>query len=122
FLLEARELAEQATSELLALERAPDNREHLDSAFRAFHTLKGGAGIVDFVAMSRAVHAAEDALSAVRAGDRSISVDLIGDCLFCIDQTIQWLDEIEATGDLPTAPDRAADAIVTRFGYEADPQ
>jgi two-component system, chemotaxis family, sensor kinase CheA len=121
FLLEARELAEQATSELLALERTPADKERLDSAFRAFHTLKGGAGIVDFTAMSRAVHAAEDALSAVRSGDRVIGVDLIGDCLSCIDLVVQWLDEIQATGDLPAAPDKAADAIVARFGYEADP-
>ena len=121
FLLEARDLAEQATNELLALERTPADKERLDGAFRAFHTLKGGAGIVDFTAMSRAVHAAEDALSSVRAGDRPMSVDLIGDCLSCIDQVVQWLDEIQATGDLPAAPDRAADAIVARFGYEADP-
>jgi two-component system chemotaxis sensor kinase CheA len=121
FLLEARDLAEQATNELLALERTPADKERLDSAFRAFHTLKGGAGIVDFTAMSRAVHAAEDALSSVRAGDRLMSVDLIGDCLSCIDQVVQWLDEIQATGDLPAAPDGAADAIVARFGYEADP-
>src|SRR4029079_5151173 len=73
FLVEARELVEQATGELLALEKTPGNRERLDSAFRAFHTLKGGAGIVDFTAMSRAVHAAESALSSVRAGETQIS-------------------------------------------------
>jgi two-component system chemotaxis sensor kinase CheA len=121
FLLEAHELVEQATGELLALEKAPGDRERLDSAFRAFHTLKGGAGIVDFTAMSRAVHAAEGALSAVRSGDRSISPDLIGDCLAAVDQVVQWLDEIQATGNLPVAADKAADAIVARFGYEADP-
>ena len=121
FLVEARELAEQATSELLALEKAPTNKERLDSAFRAFHTLKGGAGIVDFAAMSRTVHAAEDALSTVRAGERPLSEDLIGDCLSCVDQVVQWLDEIQSTGDLPVSPDKAADAILARFKYEQDP-
>ncbi len=121
FLLEARELTEQATAELLALERSPDSKEHLDAAFRAFHTLKGGAGIVDFTTMSRAVHAAEGALSSVRAGELHVSADLIGDCLSCIDLVIQWLDEIQATGDLPVAPDAAADAIVARFAVAADP-
>jgi two-component system chemotaxis sensor kinase CheA len=121
FLLEARELTEQATAELLALERSPDSKEHLDAAFRAFHTLKGGAGIVDFAAMSRAVHAAEGALSSVRAGELHISTDLIGDCLSCIDLVIQWLDEIQVTGDLPAAPDAAANAMVVRFEAAADP-
>jgi len=121
FLLEARELAEQATGELLALEKTPGDAARLDSAFRAFHTLKGGAGIVDFTAMSRAVHAAEGALSAVRSGDLSVSPELITDCLAAIDQVAQWLDEIQATGDLPAAPDKAADAVIARFGYQADP-
>ena len=115
FLVEARDLTDQATQELLALEQSPNSKERLDSVFRAMHTLKGGAGIVDFMAMSRAVHAAEDALSSVRAGERDISTELIGDCLSCVDQVVQWLDVIGETGDLPPAPDAAADAIVARF-------
>ena len=80
---------------------APSTARALDGAFRAFHTLKGGAGIVDFAAMSRAMHAAEDVLSAVRAGDRPVTPALIGDCLACLDQVVQWLDAIEDNGDLP---------------------
>jgi two-component system chemotaxis sensor kinase CheA len=44
FLQEARELVEQASGDLLALERRHDDRGRIDSAFRAFHTLKGAAG------------------------------------------------------------------------------
>ena len=54
FLIEGRELVAQGNDDLLALEEQPDDRERLDGAFRGFHTLKGAAGIVDFVAMSRA--------------------------------------------------------------------
>lgn len=118
FVLEARELVEQATGDLLALERAPDDKARLDSAFRAFHTLKGGAGIVDFRAMARAVHAAEDALSAVRSGERAISAGLIGDCLTCLDQVVQWLDQIQASGDLPAGSDAAAETVAARFSRE----
>ena len=100
---------------MLALETSPDERSSLDGAFRAFHTLKGGAGIVDFVAMSRAVHAAEEALSSVRQGNATISPAMIGDCLNVVDQVVQWLDEIEALADLPPSPDAAADAAVARF-------
>src|SRR6185436_8521631 len=86
FLVESRELVEQATDDLLMLEKAPGNKERLDSAFRAFHTLKGGAGIVDFAAMEKAVHAAEDVLAAARSGSRAITTRLVGDCLTCLDQ------------------------------------
>ena len=53
----------------------------LDSAFRGFHTLKGLAGIVEFAAMSRVVHAAEDSLAAIRAGDRPVTGELITEYL-----------------------------------------
>ena len=115
FLVESRELVEQATRALLALESAPNAKDRLDGAFRAFHTLKGCAGIVDFSAMSRAMHVAEEALSRVRNGDASISSGIVGDCLNVVDQVVQWLDEIEASGDLPPTPDAAADAAVARF-------
>ena len=115
FLLESRELVEQATRELLALEQAPEEKDQLDAAFRAFHTLKGGAAIVDFVAMARALHVAEEALAVGRRGDDSINSRLVGDCLNMIDQVGRWLDEIQATGALPNSSDAAASAAIARF-------
>lgn len=115
FIVEGRELLEQATSDLLELEQNSANRERLDSAFRAFHTLKGAAGIVDFDAMGRALHAAEDALSAVRAGKQAVTADLITRCLTSLDQVSAWLKAIEASGDLPMGAEAAADRIVALF-------
>ena len=115
FLLESRELADEATRDLLAIEQAPDARDRLDAAFRAFHTLKGGAGIVDFAAMASALHVAEEALSAGRKGEEPLPSHLVGDCLNMIDQVVRWLDEIQATGGLPASPDDAANAAIARF-------
>jgi two-component system, chemotaxis family, sensor kinase CheA len=115
FLVEARELVEQAAADLLALEREPEDRASLDGSFRAFHTLKGGAGIVDFAAMGRAMHAAEDVLSVVRQGERQVTAGLIGDCLACLEQVVQWLDSIEESGELPSGADSAADRLAARF-------
>jgi len=116
FLIESRELVEQATDDLLTLEGKPNDAERLDSAFRAFHTLKGAAGIVDFDAMGRALHAAEDVLASVRAGAEPVTPQLIGDCLTCLDQVAQWLDAMQRTdGDLPSGAEAAADALVRRF-------
>jgi len=125
FLLESRELAEQATAALLSLERAPHDAEQLGTVFRAMHTLKGGAGIVDFFAMERAVHAAEDLLTAARAGRRTMDATAVGDCLACVDQVLQWLDTLEETGELPGGAEQDADGIVARFerdtGEDASP-
>jgi two-component system chemotaxis sensor kinase CheA len=62
FLIEGRELVTQGNDDLLALEERPDDKERLDGAFRALHTLKGAAGIVDFVAMGRLARRGETVL------------------------------------------------------------
>ena len=114
FLIESRELVEQAIDDLLALEKKPDDAERFDNAFRAFHTLKGGAGIVEFGAMEEALHCAEGALATGRAESRAVSPHDIGNCLVCLDQVVEWLDAIESTGALPLDAD--ASRVVARFG------
>ncbi|MDY6948322.1 MAG: chemotaxis protein CheA [Pseudomonadota bacterium] len=120
FILESRELVEQASVALSALEQAPQDAERIDATFRAVHTLKGGAAIVDFFPMERAVHAAEDALSAVRSGQRALTAALVGDCFACLDQVSRWLDSMEQSGELPVGADAQADEFVARMAATAD--
>jgi two-component system chemotaxis sensor kinase CheA len=115
FLIESRELVEQASADLLALEQVPDEAQRLDSAFRAFHTLKGAAGIIEFHAMGRLLHGAEDLLSAVRAGHRPLTIDLVSLCLTSLDQVVRWLDAIEEAGEPPPDAEIAADRLAARF-------
>jgi two-component system chemotaxis sensor kinase CheA len=115
FLIECRELVEQGTDDLLTLEGAPDDQGGVDGAFRAFHTLKGAAGIVDFDAMGRALHAAEDVLSTVRTGSQPATPEIISVCLACLDQVVQWLDAMEAGGEIPVGADVEADVVISRF-------
>ncbi len=121
FLIEGRELVAQGNDDLLALEEHPDDRERLDGAFRAFHTLKGAAGIVDFIAMSRALHAAEDVLSAVRSNSAPVTPALISLCLACLDQVSTWIDRMRPTGELPANADADANDLVRRFAALASP-
>jgi two-component system chemotaxis sensor kinase CheA len=107
FLIESRELVDQVADDLLALERAPSDAARFESAFRGFHTLKGGAGIVEFAAMQTALHCAEDALASVRAEARPLSAREIGNCLRCLDEVGEWLDAIEASGAVPADADAA---------------
>lgn len=120
FLIEARELVALATDDLLALEAAPGNAERLDSAFRAFHTLKGSAGIIGFPAMEHALHAAEEVLSGVRNAATPVTPALISHCLTALDQVVQWLDVIEETGEPPPAAEaeRAAEKLASKFASE----
>ena len=115
FLLESRELVAQATDDLMALEEKPGDRERLDGAFRAFHTLKGAAGIVEFAAMARTLHAAEDILANLRASGEPIASVVLDECLTCLDLTSRWLDHMQAGGDPPPAADVEADDMIARL-------
>ncbi|MBM6579570.1 chemotaxis protein CheA [Microvirga sp. BT689] len=101
FIVEARELIQQATDDLLALERDPAQAVHLGSAFRAVHTLKGSVGLFDFAPMGLALHAAEDLLGILRAGEGRIDGGVIDSLLECIGQMEHWVGTIEQTGQLP---------------------
>ncbi len=104
FVIESRELADTAGDGLLALEQSPGDRERLDEVFRAFHTLKGSAAIVEFPAMESSMHAAEEVLAAARAGSSALTAANIGQCLAHLDQVSGWLDIIEQSGELPPDP------------------
>jgi len=102
FVVEARELIQQATEDLLALERDPDVVAHIDGAFRAVHTLKGSVGLFDFAPMGLALHAAEDLLGSMRADHGNVDSEAIDGLLGCINRAERWVDEIERTGQLPS--------------------
>ena len=63
---------------------------------------------MDFSAMARSTHAAEDLLAAVRAGEQELSADTVNQCLACLDQITIWLDRIEAEDALPEDAELAA--------------
>lgn len=115
FLVEGRELVSQGSDDLLAFEAQPGDKSRLDGAFRAFHTLKGAAGIVDFSAMAQALHAGEDVLSAVRAGSVAMSRPVADQCLACLDQVSAWLDEMQASGDVPKDAEALSAKLVQDF-------
>ena len=101
FVTEARELIRQATDDLIVLERDGASPERIDRVFRAFHTLKGSAGVVELPAMSIMLHAAEDLLASVRQGALGSGPGIIDAALACLDQVSRWVDDFEAAGALP---------------------
>ena len=46
FLIESRQYLGEAESALLTLEQDPDDKSAVHTLFRAFHTIKGGAGFL----------------------------------------------------------------------------
>jgi two-component system chemotaxis sensor kinase CheA len=73
FVVEALDLATNVEEHLLTLERHPDDLEILNAVFRAFHTIKGGAGFVNLPAMVSACHLTENLFDALRTGKASVT-------------------------------------------------
>lgn len=68
FLVEAGELVQRLGEQLVGLETAPGDAELLNAVFRAFHTVKGGAGFLAVEPMVLLCHHAEDLLNEARNG------------------------------------------------------
>jgi len=68
FLIEARELLESLGEQLVDLEASPNDTELLNAVFRAFHTVKGGAGFLGLNPMVELCHRGEDLLNEARNG------------------------------------------------------
>jgi two-component system, chemotaxis family, sensor kinase CheA len=115
FVTEARELIRQATDALIALERDGASLECIDRVFRAFHTLKGSAGVVELPAMSLMLHAAEDLLTSVRQGTLGVSSEIIDQSLAALDQVASWVDDFEIAETLPAQAGEVAHLMAERL-------
>jgi len=102
FLAEAEELLEQIGDNLLRLEKQPQDSEVIDSLFRAFHTLKGSAGLVGCEAVKVLSHGLEDVLDDIRSGRRQVDTVLINRLLSATD-VLKEAVAGAATGEAPAA-------------------
>lgn len=77
FRQEARDLLEELESGLLDLGQDPQNRDLIDSTFRALHTIKGSGAMFGFTAVADFVHEFETAFDRVRKGQSEANSALI---------------------------------------------
>jgi two-component system, chemotaxis family, sensor kinase CheA len=104
FLVEAGEILDQLGEQMVALESAPGDRECLNAVFRGFHTIKGGAGFLDFPTMVAICHAVEDRLNAARSGIAPLDAAAFDGAQQGVDLLVDMLHAISAGGDPVPAP------------------
>jgi two-component system chemotaxis sensor kinase CheA len=85
FVEDAKGHLERIASGLLALESAPDDQSAIDGILREAHTMKGAAGMVGMMRVSRLAHRLEDLLVELRAGKRRSSPELTDAMLIVVD-------------------------------------
>jgi two-component system chemotaxis sensor kinase CheA len=85
FVEEAKGHLERIASGLLALESAPDDQDAIAGILREAHTMKGAAGMVGMMRVSRLAHRLEDLLVELRAGTRRSTPELTDAMLLVVD-------------------------------------
>ncbi|OQW47656.1 MAG: chemotaxis protein CheA [Proteobacteria bacterium SG_bin6] len=124
FIAETRETLEALSGEIVMWEAAPSDRQRLDAIFRFVHTVKGSCGFLDLPRLSRLSHAAEDALAAVRAGERVPDTHLVNAVLAIVDRIGEIIEAIDAGSALD---DSGEDLLIAALapggaGAKAQPQ
>ena len=85
FLVEAGEILELLSEQLIELENNPEDTELLNAIFRGFHTVKGGAGFLSLTELVDACHGAENVFDILRNGQRSVTAELMDTILQALD-------------------------------------
>ncbi|HEH9399314.1 TPA: chemotaxis protein CheA [Aeromonas sobria] len=85
FLVEASEILEQLSEQLVDLEKRPDDKNLLNAIFRGFHTVKGGAGFLSLGELVDVCHGAENVFDILRNGKRSVTAELMDVILQALD-------------------------------------
>jgi len=99
FLAESKEQLEILESGLVRLEKGGEYDLVIQELFRAAHTLKGSAGMIDHKSMVALTHSLENSLDDVRKEVISVSPELIDLCLSAADGVWLMLDEIAGNTD-----------------------
>jgi len=90
FLIEAGEILESLSEQLVELENDPNNADLLNAIFRGFHTVKGGAGFLSLAELVDACHGAENVFDTLRNLQRSVTSELMDVIL----QTLDLINEM----------------------------
>jgi two-component system, chemotaxis family, sensor kinase CheA len=77
YLIEAREILDHLSQDLLALEKTPSDVNVLNNIFREMHTLKGTSSFLGFNQISELAHTSEDLLNKLRKGECTATSEII---------------------------------------------
>ncbi|HKZ18155.1 MAG TPA: chemotaxis protein CheA [Geobacteraceae bacterium] len=77
FLTETAELLEKMDDDLVALEKAPDDMELLNSIFRSIHTVKGASSFLGFELLVKVTHKTEDVLNRLRKSELAVGAEIM---------------------------------------------
>ena len=103
FLVEAGEILEQLSEQLVELESRPDDADLLNAIFRGFHTVKGGAGFLQLNELVECCHIAENVFDILRKGERRVDSELMDVVLEALDAVNAMFTEVRERSPVTAA-------------------
>ncbi len=104
FLVESREIVDALGEQLVELEQRGDDSDLLNSVFRGFHTIKGGAGFLGLDPLVSVCHRTEDLFNLLRNGERQANGELMDQVLRALDVVNAQFESLEAGQPPQEAP------------------
>ncbi len=117
FLIEAGEILEEMSEQLVALENDPQNMDLLNGIFRGFHTVKGGAGFLNLKPLVDICHITENIFDILRNGDRIADAELMDHIL----QSLDLVNEMFESVRQGEQPKDASKTFLDKLGTYAKP-
>ena len=118
FLVEAGEILEKLSEQLVDLEQHPDDSDLLNAIFRGFHTVKGGAGFLQLDALVNCCHSAENVFDILRNHKRKVDSELMDVVLEALDHVNAMFEQVRNHEELTPAPDE----LIARLDALAQPE
>ncbi|MCX4064034.1 MULTISPECIES: chemotaxis protein CheA [Pseudomonas] len=119
FLVEAGEILEQLSEQLVELESRPDDANLLNAIFRGFHTVKGGAGFLQLHELVECCHIAENVFDILRKGERHVDSELMDVILEALDAVNGMFSQVRERAPITAATPELL-AALARYAEPAD--
>ena len=111
FLVEAGEILELLSEQLVELENNPNDSELLNAIFRGFHTVKGGGGFLSLNELVETCHGAENVFDGLRQGERLVDSELMDTILAALDIINEQFTAVQNGEQGVKAPDYILEAL-----------
>lgn len=111
FLVEAGEIIELLSEQLVELENRPDDMDLLNAIFRGFHTVKGGAGFLQLDTLVDLCHAAENVFDMLRNAKLTVDAELMDVVLQALDSVVAMFGQVNAREYPEAAEPQLMDAL-----------
>jgi len=124
YVVEGRELLQMMEDNLLQMESNGGDSDTINSIFRAAHTIKGGAGVIECTFIVEFTHVLENVLDEMRSGTISASPELVEVLLACSDHLGTLMgcveSEVEPTSEVNTISASLREKLQHYLGQPAE--